>query len=515
MPASQYLEDGYEYVDCANLESSYVYNSTNYRQDSEKQDFANTTSSDGILLDSGTQSIERTIQGHFEVPDPRQNLRKSDWEAGHYNAGNAYRIGTLKDAPYRGRALNVSDLDEKKAPPWIAVTSFPVTGNHADSGANGQRGVNFVYISNANLYSNGKYGFPKTNAQAAGINVHFQLSDDSAIPTQDIEDVAFTSDSYGPAWARAGISGIKGKEDTLGNPAKHLSTAFIRHATLVNIKDMYEMPMMSLWELGAIHRGSRWKTLNLSMSPIYTQDKPMTLESGGGVYEEGDAPILDQVKMTDDLQVMGKINLLNTYTSEKVKLFTLGALFYDMQFRKDGHYLSQLIDSQGDMITTGVGSNNQVSWIKSGTELDYKTFVEELTDVKDVLLDKSNFPENRPRLLRRTDLLVSEVAGRTSSGSTATYSLNKMRRPISANTDALREQIVGRMINHLKIESSIHSVRAVILVQMIRDSGGSEDAPYYWAKDWNANGTIDGPKKIQSAGAIAQYAAGYRRFSDA
>lgn len=512
MPANQYLEDGYEYVDCANLESSYVYNNTTYQTNSERQDFAGTTADDGILLDTGTESIERTVQGHFEVPDPRQNLRRSDWEAGHYNAGNAYRIGTLQYVPYRGRAAKVDQLDEQKAPPWIAVASFPVTGNYADAGANNQLGTNFIYRSRNNCYTKRIYGFPE--AKPAGIDVNYQ-PDDSTVPTQDIEAVAFSATSYGPAWRRsnAGVKGIEGATAADG----HLSTAFIRHATLSNIKDQFEMPMMSLWELGAIHRGSRWKTLNLSMSPTYKENEPMTLESGGGDYKDGDAPILDQVKMTDDLQVMGKLNLQNTYTSETVKRFSLGALFYGMKFRKDGNYISQLLEN-GDMITTGVGNDKQIIWIKSGTDLDYQTLVDHLNNVKDALLDKANFPEKKARLLRRTDLLVSQVQGKNAAGGTETFSLNKLRRPISdANTDALREQIIGRMINHLKIESSIHSVNAVILVQMIRDSGGgrNNDTSRSWVKDWNSNGFIDGDKDIKSADPVAQYAAGYRRFTDA
>ena len=93
--------------------------------------------------------------------------------------------------------------------------------------------------------------------------------------------------------------------------------------------------------------------------------------------------------------------------------------------------------------------------------------MDHLNNVKDALLDKANFPEKKARLLRRTDLLVSQVQGKNAAGGTETFSLNKLRRPISANTDAIREQIIGRMINHLKIESSIHSVKAFILVQMM------------------------------------------------
>lgn len=79
-----------------------------------------------------------------------------------------------------------------------------------------------------------------------------------------------------------------GGEETLSNVVAGISTAFIRNA-----------PMISLWELGCIHRGEPWKTINLK-------------SYGGNVasdYTNGDAGMLDQVKIGPQKITRGKINV--------------------------------------------------------------------------------------------------------------------------------------------------------------------------------------------------------------
>lgn len=64
-----------------------------------------------------------------------------------------------------------------------------------------------------------------------------KASDDDASKYDPEKNV----DSNGPAWT----------------DSKHLSTAYIRNA-----------PMQSLWELGVIHRGAAWQTLNLKAAEL-------------------------------------------------------------------------------------------------------------------------------------------------------------------------------------------------------------------------------------------------------
>lgn len=115
--------------------------------------------------------------------------------------------------------------------------------------------------SYANNWEWGAWGLTAGTMEAVNSNADAS-GKDGASPAGDLETVA----------------------DPAGSAAASLSTAYIRNA-----------PMQSLWELGAIHRGEAWRTLNLS--------KYNTTATGtngtGGKYTDGDANILDQVKLSD------------------------------------------------------------------------------------------------------------------------------------------------------------------------------------------------------------------------
>jgi len=71
-----------------------------------------------------------------------------------------------------------------------------------------------------------------------------------------------------------------------------ISTNFIRNA-----------PFETMWELGAIHRGEPFRTINLSM---YTDPDSSDFD---GSYEKGDAHILDQVKIGPLKYSRGRFNI--------------------------------------------------------------------------------------------------------------------------------------------------------------------------------------------------------------
>lgn len=76
-------------------------------------------------------------------------------------------------------------------------------------------------------------------------------------------------------------------------PAPPLSTAFVRNG-----------PMLSLWELGCIHRGEPWRTLNLA------KFNGAASNATANKYSDGDANILDQVCMGDNtVTARGKFNV--------------------------------------------------------------------------------------------------------------------------------------------------------------------------------------------------------------
>lgn len=76
--------------------------------------------------------------------------------------------------------------------------------------------------------------------------------------------------------------------------------------------------MLSPWELGAIHRAGTWETINLKN---YDTNKAASPTGGGGAYADGDANLLDQIKMTSDPTSCQKFNLKTQSTELLTALF--------------------------------------------------------------------------------------------------------------------------------------------------------------------------------------------------
>ncbi len=103
-----------------------------------------------------------------------------------------------------------------------------------------------------------------------------------------------------------------------GTATGRLSTAMIRHGK-----------MRSLAELGLIHRAAPFQTLNLKKARYIKRDTDVKV-AGGASYKDGDANILDQLKLRDSnvVRQYGKINI-NTASHE-----TLQALFNSVPYQK-------------------------------------------------------------------------------------------------------------------------------------------------------------------------------------
>ena len=93
-----------------------------------------------------------------------------------------------------------------------------------------------------------------------------------------------------------------------------LSTAMIRHGK-----------MLSLAEMGLIHRAAPFQTLNLKNARYITRNTELKF-AGGNDYSEGDANILDQLKLTSDTAQYGKVNI-NSASHEALR-----ALFNSMPY---------------------------------------------------------------------------------------------------------------------------------------------------------------------------------------
>ncbi|HBM15162.1 MAG TPA: hypothetical protein DD381_02270 [Lentisphaeria bacterium] len=110
-----------------------------------------------------------------------------------------------------------------------------------------------------------------------------------------------------------------------------ISTAYIRNA-----------PMKSPWELGFIHRGKAFQTINLKQ---YNTTEGYNDGAGGNSYSDGDANILDQIKMSSEDSEYGKVNL-NTQNDT-----VLRSLFDKIRIGSDP-------DNPGWLTTYSITNNN-------------------------------------------------------------------------------------------------------------------------------------------------------------
>ncbi|OGV36808.1 MAG: hypothetical protein A2020_03260 [Lentisphaerae bacterium GWF2_45_14] len=224
-----------------------------------------------------------------------------------------------------------------------------------------------------------------------------------------------------------------------------MSTAYIRNA-----------PMVSPWELGTIHRGALWETINLKKYNTATASPYPNLVMGA--YSDGDANILDHIKMTSENETYGLVNL-KTSNQE-----VLRALFMGIPVSAD--YNGILSDTSNPITASNAGT----------IAGNVKTYI------------SSHSVKNRGEIVNASGM--SDAAVMTNQTS-----------------DAIKEAIIGKMANLTLIDKST-IFKVVIVAQSIKDAGGpyGTDAPL--RKDFNADG--DSVDSISSSDTAALLKLGYR-----
>ena len=195
----------------------------------------------------------------------------------------------------------------------------------------------------------------------------------------------------------------------------NISTAFIRNA-----------PMQSPWELGLIHRGANWQTINLK---AYSKDA-----SGGGSYFSGDANILDQIKMSSDNTVYGKINL-NTESDT-----VLNVLFEKI-------YVGSDIKS-----SKGPGDMNNANEINA---------------------DSARYLINKVLEANGTTDPNNSLYHRSEIATFITETLSNILPNYDNSNDAQREELIGKFINLTKAEKS-NFFSVISVGQAVRDTDNGE-----------------------------------------
>lgn len=239
-------------------------------------------------------------------------------------------------------------------------------------------------------------------------------------------------DSNGPAWT-----------DT-----KHLSTAYIRNA-----------PMQSLWELGVIHRGAAWQTLNLkaagapkdpsspaaatSISPADMKQNLAWSNAEGTSYASGDGGILEQVKLTENAYCYGKIDI--------------NMLCSDTSINKG--YQSKYDDEMGQALFYNILYGQKIS------DFETSTTGTRLTSTSGVVSYLKS-SDKRP-FASRTQFLDWTTGGNSLANAFGAATL-------TSASDAQLEEIVGKTINLLKAEPSASNViQFIVVAQTIRDLSGT------------------------------------------
>ncbi len=256
--------------------------------------------------------------------------------------------------------------------------------------------------------------------------------------------------------------------DNEGCAPEAVSTNYIR-----------DKPMQSPWELGFIHRGAKWETLNIH---TYNTTAGVSNTGGIGTYANGDANILDQVKMTSATQVYGKVNV----QASKVDVLKalLGYVRVGVALTNNG--------TDGTPGTADDGNPGLRSGTGSGTLLDYNSDVTNIATAINTGTGVKPY-KTRAQLARLTNLYG--LTGASASG-------------INQNTKAKKDEIIGKIINLTKAGAS-DTVTVIAIAQSIRDVGAT--AGITIRKDLNQNGTISNATTESMQGDnIAKIAVGYR-----
>lgn len=252
-------------------------------------------------------------------------------------------------------------------------------------------------------------------------------------------DTERKASNNGPAW---------------GDDSNHLSTAYIRNA-----------PMQSLWELGVIHRGAAWQTLNLkaagapkdpsspaaatSISPADMKQNLAWSNAEGTSYASGDGGILEQVKLTENAYCYGKIDI--------------NMLCSDTSINKG--YQSKYDDEMGQVLFNNIRYGQEISKFETDTATGSTLSFSSGSPLSQVVTAMTS-SDKRP-FASRTQFLDWTTGGNSLANAFGAATL-------TSASDAQLEEIVGKTINLLKAEPSASNViQFIVVAQTIRDLSGT------------------------------------------
>lgn len=290
-----------------------------------------------------------------------------------------------------------------------------------------------------------------------GVSADFQKSIVAEVKTVMTIKEAETTDLIGVAngsgdFSPAGKTAEQGDKESATEPgatsSSFISTAFIRNA-----------PMMSPWEIGFIHRGVKWQTINIKKagSPngsgvVKPEDFLRIGENKwdtqpGTSYAAGDGAVLEQIKMSDRSLGYGKVNV-NMLRSN----------YFGFNAERDKNIVFALFNglkkqSVESFFTESTRVDNKLPDSNTGESVNFNEFNAFVQD--DSGVDSGYY--NRVHFLHAKSSMFIELAGG------------------SDKPDAQQEEIIGKVINLISAEEvSPSQIQVVIVAQSIDDKTGEQ-----------------------------------------
>ena len=402
----------------------------------EADEFANTwvTVSEGITLANATLkctafddvSVGTTPVAYavvaFETDVAFAKTVPIDISAGSESYGyTAYDLADSDISPANNTST-MSDTDR-------SVTSFRITDLRIKV-KNNSDFYDYSYIIEnpteaQTLSSNGDLSYLYFDSQIADPRQNLLETDwtDSEFSTNSsIGTISSTNSNFTP-----NPGGDTDSED-VSDPWE-ISTAFVRNA-----------PMKSPWELGFIHRGNKWQTINLKK---YNSSSYIGAGGGNG-YTVGDANILDQIKMTEDVATYGKVNLNTSLKS------VLKALFQKIRVGSD---------IKEESSTDGPGALTKADGTTPADEVDADMATAFANDVLNYNgTNGGGIYYTRAQLLRSSDILTNSLCYDD------VIDLNR-------DNDATQEEIIGKFMNLAQAQASSNEPTVIVIAQTIDDIG--------------------------------------------
>lgn len=263
---------------------------------------------------------------------------------------------------------------------------------------------------------------------------------------------------------------VDGSNGTAGTKC-NISTAFIRNAR-----------MQSPWELGCIHRGKAWQTLNIHTYYVAPEGSVADKQKSGvtpKAYADGDANILDMVKMIDTtdrpappsfkktgntMYTYGKVNLNTPPNATDTKYEDIfRPLFTGIKIDNNGTITPKGAYNDPANPTSCVFVKSAVANQLSGTATGIRAYT------------------TTNGLFKRRSEVTKVPAFMALWASGGDYnSLGGKRR---------QDELVGKFINLTKAEN-VNEFTIIAVAQTIKDVGGN-GADIYIPKDMDGNGAID------------------------